>query len=76
MADGRGGKVDNENTVGRGHRGVKSRIFGVVLISLGALNSMLTMKGGFKPDPFNYLLIIAGVLFVLTGILRDGRRTS
>ncbi len=49
-------------------RGVKKQFFGVVLISLGLLNTMLSMKAGIAPDNFNYFLVLAGAVFLSVGI--------
>ncbi len=48
-------------------KGAIPQFFGVVLFSLGLLNTMLTMKGGIEPDRFNYILIILGGVFIGSG---------
>ncbi|HHL39069.1 MAG TPA: hypothetical protein ENJ37_01045 [Deltaproteobacteria bacterium] len=49
-------------------RGVKKQFFGCVLLVLGLLNTMLTLKLGLEPDPFNYLLVLGGAIFLGAGI--------
>ncbi len=49
-------------------RGVKKQFFGSVLVSLGLLNTMLSLKVGIEPDWFNYVLIIAGLVVLFVGI--------
>ena len=53
-------------------RGVKTRFIGVVLISLGLLNTMLTLRGGLPSE--KYLLLIAvGVAIFAIGAVRSRR---
>ncbi len=60
-------KTDTGKIV-RSKRGVILQLFGVVLFSLGLLNTMLTLKGGLEPDRFNYILIILGGVFIASGV--------
>ncbi|MFQ5735579.1 MAG: hypothetical protein ACE5GY_01805 [Thermodesulfobacteriota bacterium] len=55
-------------------KGAGKQFFGCVLLSLGLLNTMLTIKGGLEPDFFNYLLMLSGILFLATGIWQARRR--
>ena len=49
------------------------QFFGCVLLSLGLLNTMLTIKGGLEPDLFNYLMVISGSLLLATGVWQARR---
>lgn len=49
-------------------KGVIKQFLGCVLLSLGLLNTMLTLKAGIAPDLFNYLLIISGSVSLGTGL--------
>ncbi len=51
-------------------RGIKRKILGVSLLSVGLLNTMLTLKAGTAPDGFNYIIVGAGLLIFCSGILR------
>ncbi|MDX8403258.1 MAG: hypothetical protein R8K54_02480 [Mariprofundaceae bacterium] len=56
--------------------GVKCRLIGVVLIALGFLDSLLTLRGGF-PNKIYLILIATGVaVFAIGAVLkrRDGFR--
>lgn len=50
-------------------KGVKRQFSGTVLLSLGALNFMLSMKAGLPFDAFNAVLITAGVALLASGIV-------
>jgi hypothetical protein len=55
------------------NRGAIFRIFGVILIILGWLDTMLSMRGGFEVLPFHASLIVMGLLLYMIGaILRRG----
>jgi len=55
-------------------RGAVVRIFGVILIILGALDTMLSWRGGLELNPFHAFLIAAGLFLCLIGaILRQNR---
>lgn len=43
------------------------QLFGVVLFSLGFLNTMLAFKGGLEPNGLNYILIVLGGVLIATG---------
>ncbi len=56
-------------------KGVKTKLFGVVLIILGALDSMLSWRGGFSVSDFYVLLIASGILLYIVGAIRQGSKT-
>jgi dipeptide/tripeptide permease len=47
--------------------------FGAVILILGVLNMMLTLRGGLTADPLNYILIGLGIIMVTIGILKRRR---
>ncbi len=51
-------------------RGAIIRLFGVVLIILGTLDTMLSWRGGFEVVPFHAMLIVTGLLLYLIGAIR------
>ncbi len=53
-------------------KGVKTKLFGVILIFLGILNSMLSWRGGLTLSSFYVLLIAAGIFLYLIGAIRQG----
>lgn len=68
-------QTDDARTENRGVRaggvaggGALKQFFGCVLFFLGLLNTMLTFKGGFEPDPFNYLLMLSGAIILAIGV--------
>lgn len=61
-----GKKTDTDNTSGS-KKGVILQLFGVVLFSLGFLNTMLAFKGGLEPNGLNYILIVLGGVLIATG---------
>ncbi len=52
-------------------KGVKTKLIGVVLIALGALNSMLVWKGGFVFSDFPWWLLVLGIGVFIVGVLRQ-----
>lgn len=59
---------------GYNNRGVKTRILGFILMVLGVLDSLLTLRGGIPA--YEYLLLIllgAGVFSI--GAIRGSRRS-
>lgn len=53
-------------------RGAVVKLFGVILIILGSLNSMLSWRGGFELLSLPVILIAAGLLLYLIGaVLHD-----
>ncbi len=66
---------DRKETALGENRGAVVRLFGVILIILGTLNTMLSWRGGFEVVPFHAMLIGTGLLLCLIGsILRGNRR--
>jgi hypothetical protein len=64
-----------------GRKGVVLKLFGVVLFALGALDSMLSWRGGIADtDPYFILLVAGAFVYALGAIrgaggpVRDGRR--
>jgi predicted membrane channel-forming protein YqfA (hemolysin III family) len=55
-------------------KGVKTKLFGVVLIVLGTLDSMLSWRGGFAVSDLYVVLIACGVLLYAIGAIRHGSR--
>ena len=54
-------------------KGFIIKLFGVVLIFLGAMDSMLSWRGGFAVGDFYLALIAAGVLVYGLGAIRAQR---
>ncbi len=52
-------------------KGVKTKLFGVILVFLGALDSMLAWRGGFAPNKFYALLFGSGVFLYILGTIRQ-----
>lgn len=51
-------------------RGITAKLFGVILMALGALNSMLSWRGGLADTDFHFGLLACGVLVYLAGAIR------
>ncbi|HEB56215.1 MAG TPA: hypothetical protein ENI98_07905 [Gammaproteobacteria bacterium] len=56
-------------------RGVKTKLLGVVMISLGVLDSLLTLRGGLPSEKY-ILLIVLGILVFVIGAVRAGRQSD
>ena len=71
------GGVNMAQDVDRGpvRKGSIIKLFGVVLIFLGAMDSMLSWRGGFAVAAFYIALIAAGVLVYALGAIRAQGRT-
>lgn len=62
-----------ENSAPR--KGVKTKIFGVILIFLGLLDSLLSWRGGFPVSDFYVLLIASGMFLYALGAIRSTSKT-
>jgi len=51
-------------------RGAVFRIFGVILVILGWLDTMLSWRGGFEVQPFHAMLLVTGLLLYMIGAIR------
>ena len=58
-----------------GRRGVKTKIFGFILMVLGVLDSLLTLRGGIPAYEF-LLLILLGACVFAVGAVRGMKKTS
>ena len=56
-------------------KGAKTRLFGVGLIFLGVLDSMLSWRGGFEVSHFYIALMAAGAVLYFIGSVKRGRKT-
>jgi hypothetical protein len=66
-------KTLNAETSKINNRGAVIKLFGVILIILGGLNSMLAWRGGFEVISFYTILIATGALFCLIGSILHQR---
>lgn len=57
------------------NRGVMTRLFGVMLILLGALNSMLAWRGGFAVSDAYVLLVASGIFIFFIGTVQRGSKS-
>jgi len=57
-------------------RGVVLKLFGVILLALGALDSLLLWRGGLVADDFSFVLLVAGAFVYATGAVRSASRTQ
>lgn len=55
-------------------RGAVIKLFGVILIILGSLDTMLSWRGGLELLPFHGALIATGILLCLIGAVRQHSR--
>ena len=62
----------NDEEFFRERRGVKSRLVGVVLIALGVLDSLLTLRGGLPSEKYLILIALGTVIFAI-GAMRSRR---
>lgn len=60
---------------GAPRKGVTAKLFGVVLMALGALDSMLSWRGGIADNDFYLLLLAAGAFVYAIGAIRGSRST-
>lgn len=58
-----------------GKRGVKTRLLGFILMVLGVLDSLLTLRGGVPAYEF-LLLILVGAFVFSIGVVRGAQRPS
>jgi len=56
-------------------RGVKTKLFGFILMVLGVLDSLLTLRGGVPAYEF-ILLIFVGACVFAVGAVRGAQRAS
>lgn len=55
---------------GAPHKGVVAKLLGVILMALGALDSMLAWRGGIAETDFYFALFLAGALLYVAGAIR------
>lgn len=48
--------------------------FGAVILILGLLNTMLTLRGGLASDPLNYIFIGVGIIMITLGLFKRRKR--
>jgi hypothetical protein len=58
-----------------GRRGVKTKILGFIIMALGLLDSLLTLRGGVPAYEFLLLILFGACVFAI-GAVRGGRRSS
>jgi len=56
--------------VNKSNRGVITRLFGVILIILGVLDSMLAWRGGFAVSDVYVLLVASGIFVYFVGAVQ------
>ncbi len=58
----------------RPRKGVAVKLFGVILIFLGVLDSMLSWRGGFRVEGAYALMMALGVFLYALGAIGSGSR--
>ncbi|MHA1529468.1 MAG: hypothetical protein ACTSVG_10620 [Alphaproteobacteria bacterium] len=53
-------------------KGVVIKLFGVILVFLGVLDSMVSWRGGFAVSEIYPLMIVAGLFLYAVGAIRGG----
>ncbi len=53
-------------------KGVVTKLFGVILVFLGVLDSMVSWRGGFAVSEVYALMIVAGLALYAVGAIRGG----
>jgi len=59
----------------KANRGLITRLFGVILIVVGGLDSMLAWRGGFAVSDVYVLLIASGIFVYFIGAVQRGSKT-
>ncbi|MCF6210397.1 MAG: hypothetical protein L3J88_08295 [Gammaproteobacteria bacterium] len=54
---------------------MKTKLLGVVMVSLGVLDSLLTLRGGLPSEEY-ILLIVLGIAVFIIGAIRAGRQSD
>ncbi len=62
-------------TNNRSNRGVVTRLFGVILIIIGVLDSMLAWRGGFAVSDVYVLLVASGIFVYFIGAIQRRSRS-
>lgn len=57
------------------NRGVKTRLLGFILMLLGVLDSLLTLRGGVPAYEFLILIVLGAVVFAI-GAVRGGQKSG
>ena len=57
--------TENSEKTSTDKRGVAAKLFAVVLLSTGALSSMLDIKSGMSPGAIGYAMMALGVLIFI-----------
>ena len=57
-----------------GRRGVKTKLLGFILMLLGLLDSLLTLRGGVPAYEFLLLIVFGACVFAI-GAVRGGKRS-
>ncbi|MBI5437928.1 MAG: hypothetical protein HY936_03095 [Nitrosomonadales bacterium] len=57
-----------------GRQGVKTRLLGFILMALGVLDSLLTLRGGVPAYEYLLLILFGACVFAI-GAVRGGRRS-
>jgi len=65
--------TEQAEETGYGRRGVKTRLLGFILMVLGVLDSLLTLRGGIPAYEFLLLILLGACVFAI-GAIRGGRR--
>lgn len=55
-------------------KGVVIKLFGVILVFLGVLDSMVSWRGGFAVSEVYALMIVAGLALYAVGAIRSGAK--
>lgn len=69
------GQGDGAVATGYPRRGVKTRLLGAILMMLGVLDSLLTLRGGVPAYEFLMLVALGAVVFAV-GAARGGNGTA
>lgn len=54
-------------------KGVKTKIFGVVLVFLGALDAMLSWRGAYNVSQFYWFMLGGGAFLIFLGSARGAK---
>ena len=57
------------------HRGVKTKLLGFILMALGVLDSLLSLRGGVPAYEFLLLIVFGACVFAI-GAVRGGQKSG